>query len=54
MSYITPKDKPRFKAAYTKALSRDLKVFKFKGIEYLVSYAKYVIDYLEGMNDAKA
>ena len=54
MSYITLKDKSRFKACYTKAVSKNLKVFKFRGTDVLVSYTKYVIEHLEGMKNAKA
>lgn len=54
MSYITLEDKSRFKACYTKAVSKNKNMFTFLGREYLVSYAKYVIEYLEGLKNVKA
>lgn len=37
----------RLKRAYTLALSLGLTQFTFDGVEYVTSYAKYLIEYLE-------
>jgi dihydrofolate reductase len=45
---ITPKNYRQFKAAYKKALKAGKEIFIFGGHEVLVSYAKYLIQYLDG------
>lgn len=39
----------RLKAAYREAVEHKDKSFKFGGKEYLVSYARYLIEYLSAM-----
>lgn len=36
------------KAAYANAVNRHLETFAFDGNAYVVGYAKYLIEYLEG------
>jgi len=38
----------RFKRAYSKALNAKAGSFTFDGNEFVVGYAKYLIEYLEG------
>ena len=40
----------RFKRAYEKARDAGLELFDFDGSPVLVSYAKYVVEYMEGKN----
>lgn len=40
---------PAFEAEYNKAVSSQATSFKFKGGKVLVSYARYVIEYLKGV-----
>jgi len=54
MSYIALKDLSIFKIHYNKAVKSRKSMFKFQSKDVLVSYAKYVIEYLEGMKNAKA
>ena len=35
------------KRAYKKAVAEEKKVFRYKGCEFLVGYAKYLIEYLQ-------
>lgn len=44
---FTTTDLRDLKIAYKKAIEIDQEVFVFKGREFLVSYAKYLIEYLE-------
>lgn len=37
-----------FKLSYAEALSQNLERFNFEGNVFLVSYAKYLIEYLDG------
>jgi len=37
----------RFKLAYARAVKDEAGLFTFDGREYVVSYAKYLIEYLE-------
>jgi hypothetical protein len=49
-------DQPKlklFKAAYAKAVEAKQDSFWFEGHEFLTSYAKYVIEYLEGLFKGK-
>ncbi len=45
--YFTKDMLKKFKAAYQKAIEEKKDTFLFDGDEFLVSYAKYVIEYLE-------
>ncbi len=45
---VTPKFFSDLKKAYQKALEEKKESFSFEGNEYLVTYAKYMIEYLEG------
>ncbi len=38
----------RFKAAYEKAVADKQEQFTFEGNEFILGYAKYAIEYLEG------
>lgn len=38
----------KFKKAYDKAEKADTESFVFEGNEYILGYAKYLIEYLEG------
>lgn len=52
MTKIVSWDKPSlkaFKREYEKAVRRGWKTFTFHGNEYVVGYAKYLIEYLEGV-----
>lgn len=46
-------DLMRFKTAFNAAQQADLDSFIFDGNEYLVAYAKYLIEYLEMMFGVK-
>lgn len=39
----------RFKAAYKEAVENDQIAFTFDGNEFVTGYAKYLIEYLEGV-----
>ena len=39
----------KLKGAYRKALAAKEEMFTFEGDEYLVTYAKYLIEYLENV-----
>jgi hypothetical protein len=47
MSNSYTSDLPAFKRAYNKAVKEGQTSFMFSGNEVLVSYAKYVIEYLQ-------
>lgn len=38
----------RFRVAYQEALDAEAEAFMFEGAEFVVGYAKYRIEYLEG------
>lgn len=42
----TPEMLKRFQVSYTKAVEEKAKTFIFDGNEYVVDYAKYLIEYL--------
>lgn len=42
-------DLANLKLSYSVAIKNNKTVFKFKGHKILVSYAKYVIEYLDGI-----
>jgi len=46
-NYITEQNYPAFKRLYEKALKEGKEIFIFEGQEILVSYAKYVVEYVE-------
>jgi len=46
----TTEDLAAFKAAYQKAADSEKKVFIFNGDEVFTAYAKYLIQYLEGLS----
>lgn len=50
----TPDTLARFKRAYAKALKDDVPTFTFEGNEFVVGYAKYLIEYLEGKFNDRA
>ena len=47
-NYITEQNYDAFKKAYATAVSEGRTVFDFEGQQVLVSYAKYVCEYVEG------
>jgi hypothetical protein len=47
VNYDRPKLR-RLRAAYEKAVAAGASQFDFEGAELLVSYARYLIEYLEG------
>lgn len=44
----------RFSRAYRKATADKAKTFEFDGCKFVVGYAKYLIEYLEGRFKAQA
>jgi hypothetical protein len=44
---FTPEKLKRFKEAYQIAADKCVDIFVFDGNEYLTSYAKYLVEYLE-------
>jgi hypothetical protein len=48
MTSVTKAELPAFKKAYNEAVKNGLVTFTYKGAVVLVSYAKYVIEFLEG------
>lgn len=46
---FTPEKRDRLKHAYERAVKRGDDKFTFDGDVYLVSYAKYVLEYLNNM-----
>lgn len=55
MSYVTVEDLPALKMLYKKTVNRGDRMFVFHKADILVSYAKYLIEYLEGIRkNAKA
>lgn len=49
----TPTMLKRFKRAYKQALKDNVGVFTFDGNAFMVPYAKYLIEYLDGEFQAK-
>lgn len=47
MVEFTPSKLRKFKTAYNKAVQSNQETFKWQGDEYVVGYAKYLIEYLE-------
>ena len=45
---FTPKKLTELKSAYKKALKGGKEIFSLDGYDYLIGYAKYLIEYLEG------
>lgn len=43
----------RFKREYLRNLREGNESFKFEGNEYFTRYAKYMVEYLEGINPKK-
>jgi hypothetical protein len=43
----TPERLQRFKKAYAKAVEANVETFKFDEKEFVVGYAKYLIEYLD-------
>jgi|HubBroStandDraft_4_1064222.scaffolds.fasta_scaffold419159_2 hypothetical protein len=48
MITFTPEMLARFKAAYRIAVDAKVDTFRFDDKEFVVSYAKYLIEYLDG------
>lgn len=48
MVSFSERDLRQFKVVYARAVKNGLTQFEYGGNEYLVSYAKYLIEYLEG------
>jgi len=48
-TYITLADLPKLKKEYTKTTSKNQTSFIYKDQELLVSYTKYLIQYLESL-----
>lgn len=46
---FTPDTLERLKVAVDKAVSQDMQQFEFEGQQLLVAYAKYLIEYLDGV-----
>lgn len=46
-------DRKKFKKAYDKALESSVETFIFEGEEYLVAYAKYLIEYFNNLENDK-
>jgi len=46
---VSIKDLPKLKALYKSTVASRKEVFYYKGKEILVSYCKYLIEYLEGL-----
>ena len=49
MVTFTPEKLKQFKVFYVMAKDRGVESFEFEDKVYLVSYAKYLIEYLEGV-----
>ena len=47
--YITLAELPEFKKAYNKAVKSGKEIFKFKEVDIVTSYAKYLIEYMESL-----
>jgi hypothetical protein len=45
---FTPEKRDRLRKAYENAKHADLDRFNFEGQDYVVSYAKYLLEYLDG------
>lgn len=48
---VTLKDLPSLTKAYNKAVKEGKTQFTYKGNELLVSYAKYLIEYMNTLNN---
>ena len=53
MKMISLENIDKFKLLYNDAVSKDVEVFVFEGIDVLTSYAKYVIEHFNNIMNAR-